>query len=94
MKRLIEKTFPEDSATALRIVACESGFSPTAHNPHNNDGTTDGGLWQINDVHNRELERLGLDKYNPVDATKYARMLYEKNGWNDWVCFTKYLAFR
>ena len=91
---MVEQTFPEDPHTALAIVQCESGFSPSAHNPHNNDGSTDGGLWQINDVHNANLERLGLDKYNPVDATEYARILYEKNGWRDWVCWHKQLAAR
>jgi hypothetical protein len=39
-------------------------------------------------VHDKQLKAMGLDKFNPEDATKYARMLYEKNGWNDWVCYT------
>jgi hypothetical protein len=40
-------------------------------------------------VHDARLQRLGLDKYDPEDATKFARMLYEENGgWMDWVCFT------
>lgn len=84
------ETFPEQPMTALAIVKCESNFNVKAHNPHNKDGTTDGGLWQLNDVHNQELARLGLDKYNPVDATKYARILYDRRGnFNDWVCYTK-----
>lgn len=86
--KLIRDTFPEDPHTALAIARCESGLNIEAYNPNNTNGTTDGGLWQINDVHNPTLERLGYDKYNPEDATKFARHLYEQNGWRDWVCYT------
>lgn len=78
--------FPEDSANAIAIATCESGLKPNAFNPNNPDGSLDGGLWQINSVHDAELKRLGLDKYDPEDATKYARILYDRNGWMDWVC--------
>ena len=89
VKKLIRETFPEDPATAIAIAHCESGLKPNAYNPKNNNGSTDGGLWQINSVHDARLQRLGLDKYDPEDATKFARMLYEENGgWMDWVCFT------
>ena len=70
---------------ALRIATCESGLNPKAYNGNNDNGTTDGGLWQINDVHNPTLAELGLDKYDPEDATKFARMLYDERGFNDWV---------
>jgi Lysozyme like domain len=86
---LIIEAFPEDSRAALAIAKCESGLNPKAFNPHNNDGTTDGGLWQINTVHDHKLQKLGLDKFDPHDATEYARMLYEQNGWRDWVCARK-----
>jgi hypothetical protein len=89
LKRLIRQTFPEDPHTAVAVATCESGLNPGAYNGKNTNGSTDGGLWQINSVHDKELKRLGLDKYNPTDATKYARMLYEQNGWIDWVCYTK-----
>ena len=72
---------------AVLVANCESGLNPNAYNPNNNNGSTDGGLWQINSVHDKTLERLGLDKYDPEDATKFARMLYDKNGWGDWVCW-------
>lgn len=95
MERLIIETFPEEPHLALRVARCESGLNPKALNTNNPNGTTDGGLWQINDVHNPTLERLGLDKYDPVDATKFARMLYEQNHFNDWVCYThKLIAMR
>ena len=89
VKTLIRRAFPEDPHTAVAVATCESGLKPTAHNPHNNNGSTDGGLWQINSVHDKKLDQLGLDKYDPEDATKFARLLYEERGFKDWVCFTK-----
>lgn len=90
VKALIRQTFPEDAAKAIAIAHCESGLRPNAYNPDNNNGSTDGGLWQINSVHDSRLQELGLDKWDPEDATKFARMLYdERGGWQDWVCYTK-----
>lgn len=83
---LIKKNFPEEPHTALAIAKCESGLNPDARNPHNKDGSTDGGLWQINSVHDKRLKEMGLDKFDPEDATKFARMLYDERGWKDWVC--------
>lgn len=88
VKRLIRQTFPEAPDVAIAVATCESGLKPHAYNPKNTNGSTDGGLWQINSVHDKELARLGLNKYDPEDATKFARMLYEENHWNDWVCYT------
>ena len=88
VKRLIQQVFPEDPHVAVAVATCESGLKTNAYNPNNTNGSTDGGLWQINSVHDKELKRLGLDKFNPVDATKFARILYEQNGWSDWVCYT------
>lgn len=90
VKRLIRSAFPEEPAKAVAIAYCESGLKPNAYNPHNDNGSTDGGLWQINSVHDSRLNALGLDKYDPEDATKFARMLYEeRGGFQDWVCYTK-----
>ena len=96
VKKLIRETFPEDPHTAIAIAHCESGLRPNAYNPKNNNGSTDGGLWQINSVHDARLQRLGLDKFDPEDATKFARILYDENGgWKDWVCYThKKLVYR
>lgn len=88
--------FPEDPNTAIAIANCESGLKPTAYNPNNRNGSTDGGLWQINSIHDKTLEAMGLDKWNPEDATKFARHLYDNaGGWRDWVCYThKMIAMR
>lgn len=67
---------------------CESGLKPSAYNPSNKDGTTDGGIFQVNSVHDKRLNELGLDKWDPEDNVKYARMLYEESGWLPWVCYT------
>jgi predicted NACHT family NTPase len=90
---LIKETFPGDEERALAIAKCESNFNPNARNPHNKDGTVDGGLWQINSVHDKKLDALGLDKFDPEDATTFARMLYEERGFRDWVCHTRGLAY-
>lgn len=92
MKALIRKTFPEDPHTAVAVAECESGLKATAYNPKNNDGSTDGGLWQVNSTHDKRLGELGLNKYDPEDATKFARILYEENGWSPWVCAWKHLG--
>lgn len=94
MERHIRRMFPESPGQAVAIANCESGLTPTAFNPDNYNGTVDRGLWQINSVHDSTLENLGLDPWDVEDATKFARMLYEKNGWQDWVCHTKRLAYK
>lgn len=73
----------------MAVARCESGLNPNAHNPRNTNGTTDGGLFQINSVHDKRLEAMGLDKYDPEDAAKFARMLYDEEGWRPWVCHRK-----
>jgi len=85
----IKEAFPEDEITALRIAQCESGLNPLAHNNRNKNGSTDGGLYQINSVHDKRLNELGLDKYDIEDNIAFARRLYEENGWKPWVCHKK-----
>lgn len=72
--------------SALTVAKCESGLNPYVMSPPNKDGTRDGGLFQVNDVHNRRLQELDLDKLDPEDNAKYARMLYEEEGWRPWTC--------
>jgi len=78
---------------AIAIAKCESNLNPHAVNRNNPNGTVDGGLWQINSVHDKRLKELGLDKFDPEDATTFARMLYEERGWRDWVCL-RHVAMR
>jgi len=93
--RLIRKYFPDDLHNALAVAKCESGLNPYAYNPSNTNGTQDKGLYQINTVHNATLARHGLDPWKPEHNVKFARMLYDKNGWQDWSCVTQgYIAMR
>ena len=87
MKALIRATFPEDPHTAVAVANCESSLNANAYNPKNTNGSTDGGLWQINSIHDSRLEQLGLDKYDAEDATRFARLLYDESGWTPWVCW-------
>lgn len=44
-------------------------------------------------MHQPTLDRLGLDRFDPEDATKFARYLYDKRGgWGDWVYYNNHLA--
>jgi len=91
---LIRRVFPDDAERALAVAKCESGFNPDARNDKNKDGTTDGGVFQINSSHDTHMKALGLDKWNPEDNVAFARMLYEESGWRPWVCHTGNLAYR
>lgn len=86
IEQKIRQTFPEDAETALKIAKCESSLKPSAINNRNKNGTTDGGIFQINSVHDKRLNELGLDKFNADDNIKFARLLWEEQGWHPWVC--------
>ena len=90
------ETFPEDPYTAKRIVSGETAhtWDPTICGPRNRNGTIDCGLWQINDIHLPEMERLGLDRNDPEDATAFARILYDRAGgqWRDWMYYVNHIA--
>jgi hypothetical protein len=73
----------------VAVAKCESGLKANAHNPKNPNGTTDGGVFQINSTHYKRMERLGLDPYHAPDNVEFARMLYEESGWQPWVCARK-----
>ena len=86
---LIKATWPEDEARALAIAKCESNFNPKAKGP-----TSDGGVFQIHiPSHGKRLEELGLDIWDPEDNVKYARILYDEQGWKPWVCHTRGMAY-
>lgn len=92
MKALIRKTFPEDAQRAMAVAECESGLKPTAYNPNNANGSTDGGLFQLNSTHDKRLKELGLDKWDAEDNATFARILYDESGWRPWVCAWRHLA--
>lgn len=86
---LIRETFPEDYTHAIAVATCESNLNPKAYNPRNPDGSVDRGLMQINSTHDKRMQSLGLDPWDPEDNVAFARMLYDESGWHPWVCNRK-----
>lgn len=68
----------------MEIVRCESSYNHKAYNPSNRDGSTDGGLFQLNSVHDAELKALGLDKYDRNDNIEFAMRLMKRSGTGPW----------
>jgi len=91
LRSLVQKEFP-DVPEMVNIIECESGFrqfdsegKPLASK------TGDYGIAQINEVHLKQAEKLGLDVLHSVeDNLKMARILYEIQGLNAWVCHKKF----
>lgn len=82
---LVEQTFPEEPARALRIARCESGLDPTAVSP---DGAN-WGLLQINVVHRARAARMGYAWAQMLDAgpnLAVARAIYDEQGFEPWAC--------
>ena len=72
----------------LDIVACESGGNAQARNLNTKGkwaGTEDVGLWQINTTIWAELVATG-DPYDPQDNTRMAKIIYDIQGLDAWVC--------
>jgi hypothetical protein len=72
---------------AVRIAYCESKLNPKAINRANRNGTTDRGLFQLND--GGTMQRLGVKAQQAFDPTvnaRAARVLFEDRGWQPWSC--------
>jgi len=80
----ILEVFP-DAPIMVQVASCESNINPLADRV-TSDGRTgiDVGLFQINKVHLKKLNELGLDRYNIDDNLTYARMLYDNGGLGPW----------
>lgn len=63
------------------IALAESSGNPAAVN-HNNDGSTDRGLWQINSVHG------SLSTFDPMANAKAAVKIKSTQGLSAWVTYT------
>lgn len=90
IKQEIRNTFPEDPETAIKIANCESGLVI------NQIGRTspDYGLMQINSpAWDRTAKKLGYGDYktNPRHNLAMARYLYDRAGWQPWVCYTHHM---
>lgn len=74
----------EISAKSMTAVMwCESSYKKTAKN-HNKNGSVDGGISQINSVHDKELKELGLDKNKIEDSLDFMALLIKRNGMRDY----------
>lgn len=83
----------DNIAVAVAVALAESGGNPEAVNV-NTGGSADTGLWQINSVHNSNAKiatitnKLGSLK-NPVANAVAMRVVYDSQGWNAWVAYSK-----
>jgi hypothetical protein len=83
-KVAVAATKHEVSAKSMKAVLwCESNYKKTAKN-HNNNGSTDGGIAQINSIHKKELKKLGLDINNIDHALEFMAILIKRNGMRDY----------
>ena len=82
--RMIEKTFGKDAPVMIKISACESGLRHTKNGEVIKSKTGDGGVFQINQVHNKRLEELKLNPDVLEDNIAYAKILFDENGTRDW----------
>ena len=82
----ILKIFPP---IMVEVARCESGLRPEA-----NRVGVDLGLFQINQIHLPEVERLGLDRLILEDNLTFANILYSTQGLNPWYmsehCWRRY----
>jgi Lysozyme like domain len=75
-----------DLAIAVAVALAESGGESTATN-HNNNGSTDYGLWQINSIHSQILASGKWD--DPTSNAKMAYRVFTDAGkrWRPWVTY-------
>lgn len=83
----IHQIFKEQGDNAVKIAQCESRLNPLAVG-HNTNGSTDTGIFQVNSIHGVAGYFLTNWRTN-VDV---AYTIYQRNGWNAWVCATKWEA--
>lgn len=82
-----------DLTIAVAVALAESGGNPLAAHV-NADGSTDLGLWQINDRAHAALIASG-DWRDPATNAKWAYTIWESSGWGAWTTYRTgaYLRF-
>lgn len=101
IQALVRKYFPADEVgNAMAVAACESGHSD-AIGARNSDGTTDWGVFQLNDGGTLQgsLRAVGVPFGSTTEAQKAAlrtevnvraaASIYADRGWAPWVCAYK-----
>lgn len=86
---ILQKYFPpEELNNAQNVVMGESSFNPWAVNANKN-GSKDYGLFQINDIHAKQIKDLfGYsmnDLFDPLKNIEVASWLWKQQGWTPWV---------
>lgn len=71
----------KDYEILSKVITCESNFKANALH-FNTNGTTDVGLFQINDIHGLSVE----DRLSPQKNIEYGVKLYAEQGLAPWVC--------
>jgi hypothetical protein len=81
----INNVFGAEAPAATRVAQCESHMNPGAVS-----ATNDHGLFQINGVHRPAFSRVTgqpwSEIYNPEWNTRFAKHLYDTQGWRPWTC--------
>ena len=84
----VEKYWPGDKQTALRVMYAESGGRAGAVG-YNTNGTTDTGCFQINSIHIKRVSgNLNLLN-NPEINVGVAAQIWSEQGWCPWVAARK-----
>jgi hypothetical protein len=78
----------DDAVIAVAVAKAESGYDPQAVN-HNTNGTTDRGLWQINDVWTDTLVKAGTithaeDLFTATTNARAMALIHRTSGWQPW----------
>lgn len=83
----------KDFISLMKIVRCESRYDTHAINPDNKNGTTDWGLFQINDIWDKEFPRLGYKQYdfrnNEDENIEGAIVIYKEKGIYEWASMNR-----
>lgn len=87
IEQLIRDTFPEMPNTMVAVAKCESGLRPNAVGP-----TSDYGTLQIHAPtwHDTAIN-MGYENYRTdvAENIEFARHIYDVQGIEAWVCYTK-----
>lgn len=72
------------------VARYESAFKPNAVNLHNENGSIDVGLFQINTIWFNKIPYCSLDNLqNPIYNTRCAKYIYDIQGINAWIGYKK-----
>jgi hypothetical protein len=85
-QQYIDQIFGSEAPAATRVAECESSMNPRAVSP----GGGNHGLFQINNVHSGTFEQVTGrpwgDVYDPEANTRFAKWLWDQEGWSPWGC--------